>query len=253
MSAQPHGRADLLRDLQAGENQCTARSKRTGQRCRRPSSLGSNVCRAHGSAAPQTRAKAQRRLAQASDVLVQRLLSLALDGDTPDNVALSAIIAALDRAGLSVKTTGTLEVSVKPFERVFDAITAGPRDPEQPALEAPNDEDRLDAEAIDVEIVDPDADPSLGLDAEDAEIVDARVHRRRGHASTTLWVPPTTPPGGRSPLSGQLSPVPNALGMSTPPDANGLMTLEAAVSAAAELNRQARQREAARIRNARRR
>jgi hypothetical protein len=41
--------------------------------------------------------------------------------------------------------------------------------------------------------------------------------------------------------------------MSTPPDANGLMTLEAAVSAAAELNRQARQREAARIRNARRR
>jgi hypothetical protein len=38
---------------------------------------------------------------------------------------------------------------------VFDAITAGPRDPEQPALEAPNDEDRLDAEAIDVEIVDP--------------------------------------------------------------------------------------------------
>jgi len=106
-------------------------------------------------------------------VLVQRLLSLALDGDTPDNVALSAIIAALDRAGLSVKTAGTLEVSVKPFERVFDAITAGPRDPEQPALEAPNDEDRLDAEAIDVEIVDPEADTSLGLGTEDAEIVDA--------------------------------------------------------------------------------
>ena len=203
MSAQPHGRADLLRDLQAGENQCTARSKRTGNRCRRPSALGSNVCRSHGSEAPQTRAKAQRRLQQAADVLVQRLLSLALDGDTPDNVALSAIIAALDRAGLSVKTAGTLEVSVKPFERVFDAITAGPRDPEQPALEAPNDEDRLDAEAIDVEIVDPDADPSLGLDAEDAEIADARVHRRRGHASTTLGYHPTTHPAGvrRSPGS----------------------------------------------------
>jgi hypothetical protein len=98
-------------------------------------------------------------------VLVQRLLGIALDGAAPDHVALSAVIAALDRAGLSVKTAGTLEVSVKPFERVFDAITAGPRDPEQPALEAPNDEDRLDAEAIDVEIVDPEADPSLGLDA----------------------------------------------------------------------------------------
>jgi len=185
-------------------------------------------------------------------VLVQRLLSLALDGDTPDNVALSAIIAALDRAGISVKTAATVEVTVRPFERVFDAITAGPRDPEQPALEAPNDEDRLDAEAIDVEIVDPEADPSLGLDAEDAEIVDAGYTdpRTRKH---NPWVPPPTPPGGRSPLSGQLSPVPNALGMSTPPDANGLMTLEAAVSAAAELTRQARQREAARIRNARRR
>ena len=30
----PHGRADLMRDLTAGESQCTARSKRTGQRCR---------------------------------------------------------------------------------------------------------------------------------------------------------------------------------------------------------------------------
>ena len=186
-------------------------------------------------------------------MLVQRLLSLALDGDTPDNVALSAIIAALDRAGLSVKTTGTLEVTVRPFERVFDAITAGPRDPEQPALEAPNDEDRLDAEAIDVEIVDPEADPSLGLDAGTPRswTPGTPTPRTRKHSP---WIPPkTTPPGGRSPLSGQLSPVPNALGMSTPPDANGLMTLEAAVSAAAELNRQARQREAARIRNARRR
>ena len=153
-------------------------------------------------------------------MLVQRLLSLALDGDTPDNVALSAIIAALDRAGLSVKTTGTLEVSVKPFERVFDAITAGPRDPEQPALEAPNDEDRLDAEAIDVEIVDPEADPSLGLDAEDAEIVDAGYTDAEDTQAQPLGTT-TTRPGGRSPLSGQLSPVPNALGMSTPPTRTG--------------------------------
>ena len=121
--------------------------------------------------------------------------------------------------------------------------------PEQPALEAPNAEDRLDASTWSCR---PEADPSLGLDAEDAEIVDAGYTdpRTRKH---NPWVPATTPPGGRSPLSGQLSPVPNALGMSTPPDANGLMTLDAAVSAAAELTRQARQREAARIRNARRR
>ena len=73
-TAEPLDRADLLTDLQAGEVQCTARSKRTGERCGRlPSMLGGNVCRSHGGAAPQTRAKAQRRLQQAADVLVQRL------------------------------------------------------------------------------------------------------------------------------------------------------------------------------------
>jgi hypothetical protein len=113
MTDQPLDRRDLLHDLQAGETQCTARSKRTGKRCKAPSMLGGNVCRAHGGAAPQTRAKAQRRLQQAADVLVQRLLGLALDGDTPDAVALQAIRDALDRAGLGAKQA--LELSAKPL------------------------------------------------------------------------------------------------------------------------------------------
>jgi hypothetical protein len=75
--------------------------------------LGGNVCRAHGGAAPQTRAKAQRRLQQAADVLVQRLLGLALDADTPDAIALQAIRDALDRAGLGAKQA--LELSAKPL------------------------------------------------------------------------------------------------------------------------------------------
>ena len=91
---------------------CTARSKRTGERCRLPSMLGGNVCRSHGGAAPQTRAKAQRRLQQAADVLVQRLLSFALDGRVADPVALAAIRDALDRAGLNPKTA--IEIEVKP-------------------------------------------------------------------------------------------------------------------------------------------
>jgi hypothetical protein len=114
MSAeQPLDRRDLLHDLQAGEAQCTARSKCTGKRCRAPSMLGGNVCRAHGGAAPQTRAKALRRLQQAADVLVQRLLGLALDGEAPDAVALQAIRDALDRAGLGAKQA--LELSAKPL------------------------------------------------------------------------------------------------------------------------------------------
>lgn len=113
MTDQPLDRRDLLHDLQVGETQCTARSKRTGKRCRAPSMLGGNVCRAHGGAAPQTRAKAQRRLQQAADVLVQRLLGLALGGDVADAVALQAIRDALDRAGLGAKQA--LELSAKPL------------------------------------------------------------------------------------------------------------------------------------------
>lgn len=117
---QPHGRADLLRDLSAGQSQCTARSKRTGQRCKRASMLGGNVCRAHGGAAPQTKAKAQRRLQQAADALVQRLLGIALDGQVADHIALAAIRDALDRAGLSPKTAIEVDVALKPWEQIAD-------------------------------------------------------------------------------------------------------------------------------------
>jgi hypothetical protein len=115
-----------MRDLKAGETQCTARSKRTGQRCKRPSALGSNVCRSHGSEAPQCRERAKRRLEQAADVLVQRLLGMALDGE-PNNVALQAVIAALDRAGMSPKHLVDVGVGPRTWEVVFDDISTDTR------------------------------------------------------------------------------------------------------------------------------
>jgi len=86
----------------------------TGKRCRRASILGGSVYQVHGGAAPQTRAKAQCRLWQAADALVQRLLSFVLDGKVTDPVALPAIQDALDRAGL--KPGIDLEVTVQPFQ-----------------------------------------------------------------------------------------------------------------------------------------
>lgn len=70
------------------------------------------MCRAHRGAAPQTRVKAQRRLQQATEALVQRLLSFALDGKVADPVALQAIRDALARAGLSPKTGIEVEVAL---------------------------------------------------------------------------------------------------------------------------------------------
>jgi hypothetical protein len=162
---QPHGRYDHTVNAGAGEVQCTARSKATGERCRRASSLGGNVCIMHGAAAPQTRAKAQRRLQQAADVLVQRLLSFALDGNVADPVAMQAINSALDRAGL--KAGIDVDVTLKPFQQIYEAMESGTRasyrgEPELPELldaierepEQIELEDAEDDSVIDVEVVD---------------------------------------------------------------------------------------------------
>ena len=73
------------------------------------------------------KAAAKRRLDQAADVLVQRLLGFALDGDTPDNIALAAIRDALDRAGLVAPKTLDVAIGPRPYEEVFDSIVTTSR------------------------------------------------------------------------------------------------------------------------------
>lgn len=120
------------RSAEVDRPRCSARSSRTGKPCRKYPVAGAVVCRSHGGAAPQVQKAARRRLEQAADVLVQRLLGIALDGTAPDQVALSAVLGALDRAGLSVKSTLGVEVAVKPWEQIadeaFSTVEAGSRD-----------------------------------------------------------------------------------------------------------------------------
>lgn len=105
------------------------------------------------------KAAARRRLDQAADVLVQRLLKFALDGDVADNVALAAIRDALDRAGMGAKTEVAVEVKA-PWEELLgdvahvtkaqhEAMKRGePLPPTPPpALPAP-DVDIVDAEVV---------------------------------------------------------------------------------------------------------
>jgi len=46
---------------------CTAKARRTGEQCRRDAIKGGTVCISHGGAAPQVRAAAQARFAEARD------------------------------------------------------------------------------------------------------------------------------------------------------------------------------------------
>lgn len=159
-----NARADLSKVLPAVR--CTAR-KQNGEPCRAKAARGANVCRVHGGSAPQVKAAAKRRLDQAAEVLVQRLLAFALDGDTSENVALHAIIAALDRAGLSVKQALELSASAepKPYEEMLMGITGiahitrgesrarrGLPAPETPELPAPPAAREL-PEVVDAELV----------------------------------------------------------------------------------------------------
>ena len=74
----------------------------SGDPCSRWAAKGQAVCRLHGGAAPQARRKAQERLELAADRLAARLLGFALDGEVDDAIALRALTAAMDRAGLTV-------------------------------------------------------------------------------------------------------------------------------------------------------
>jgi hypothetical protein len=161
LSTDPKDSREVRTEFKTGGTRCTARSTRTGEPCKRPAMLGGNVCRSHGGAAPQVKAKAQRRLQQAADALVQRLLGMALDGDTPDHVALQAIRDALDRAGLGAKQS--VELSAKrpePWEEMMmdfartsrerqSALERGKPEPTGPARKADEPMEVVDAEVVD--------------------------------------------------------------------------------------------------------
>jgi hypothetical protein len=80
---------------------CRAHSSRTGKRCKRDAIRGGTVCRTHGGAAPQVKAKAQERLAALVDPALGRLLELiAQKKHLP--TALGAVKDALDRNGIGL-------------------------------------------------------------------------------------------------------------------------------------------------------
>lgn len=66
--------------------QCTAVSNSTGKRCKHSAIHGGTVCRVHGGSAPQVKAKAERRLAEADAQARARILFIRKnlgEADTP--------------------------------------------------------------------------------------------------------------------------------------------------------------------------
>jgi hypothetical protein len=240
------------------ERQCTAH-KRNGDRCRNAAIRSGSVCGYHGGNAPAVKAKARLRLEMASDRLARQLLNMTSDPNVADPVKLAAIKDALDRSGLAAKNAVSVEVGItKPFERVFDSIIAGPREPTTDALAIESAEIE-DADADDEIVGEIDADeieddlPRIQpqRQSESAEIVDVEIVDA-GYTDAAMTTGPgtATPDQDQTDLSVDLgaTPYPGPLGP-TGPAGSGLMRLEDAVQAQAAM----RAREAARIRDMRRR
>jgi hypothetical protein len=93
----------------------------TGQRCRRLSLLGARVCPSHGGMLPKVKRAAEMRLLAGADLAVQALLHIAfVKDDVSDADRLRAVVALLDRAGLTGKETVTLEI--KPWQAAIQAL-----------------------------------------------------------------------------------------------------------------------------------
>ena len=92
------------------DRRCTARSKRSGQRCKRRPILGGSVCVMHGGKAPQVKLAAKDRLAMLVDPAIDALQG-ALD-HKDINAAIRAAKDLLDRAGLAAPKQ--MQVGVEP-------------------------------------------------------------------------------------------------------------------------------------------
>lgn len=100
---------------------CSAKARTTGKPCRNPPINGSNVCRMHGGAAKQVRAKATERLMSMVMPALAELNKILLRQGTSDVDRLRAIREVLSRTGFSESQI----VGLTTAEDVWDSILGG--------------------------------------------------------------------------------------------------------------------------------
>lgn len=98
-------------DPKAARPKCTAKSKTSGRQCAQPAILGGTVCRYHGGAAPQVKAKALERLMALQDPAVNTLEYLMEQKSAFPSTAYAAARDVLDRTMGKAKESIEMNVS----------------------------------------------------------------------------------------------------------------------------------------------
>jgi hypothetical protein len=133
-----------------GSQRCTARSSQHDRACQAWAVRGSNVCVAHGGAAPQVKRKAEERLRSLVNPALAALARLIGDADAgrrgaeSEAVQLGAIKDVLDRAGYTatqkLAVSGDLTVR-SPVDLELDDLAQALRDNDRPPAETPANPD----------------------------------------------------------------------------------------------------------------
>lgn len=148
------------------ERRCTAH-KKNGDRCGNPARRGTTVCDFHGAKAPQVQRKARQRIEEATDRMAVELLGIATGAES-ESVRLNAIRDALDRGGITAKSSAELSATREPApweeimaEIAFDGIAQITQE-ESRALRRPRPLDAFARSTEEIEVVDAELVPVAG-------------------------------------------------------------------------------------------
>lgn len=219
---------------------CTAHRK-NGDRCGKAAMEGQRVCGTHGGRAPQAKRAARRRIEESADRMARELLKMAVDDNVSDTVKLAALRDLLDRAGVSAKTSVEVDVAVKPYEQIFDetaSVESGSRAEFRRSIG--REDHTTPALAESVRAIEP-VESNAPIDAEFMDLGDELIAAMRSSVYVSTGTPPATPEDAQHAPDECTEPGMSALGGPLGPTgpAAGLMPLTKAVSAMAEMRRDA--------------
>jgi len=103
---------------------CTAHT-RDGTPCKNAPILGGTVCRMHGGAAPQVRARADARLINGVPTMLTELRRIAIDESVPAPTRLAAIRDWLDRAGIGENAKHEVTINLPRFQENLEDLIVG--------------------------------------------------------------------------------------------------------------------------------